>query len=385
MSIVKNIFVASLLFIPLLVWANTDETKQQISDVELQIAKLNQTLRSLKSKLREESPTGEAMIFENQMEDSDINDEKSFVLTKNDMKSNELKKLFKESHGHDFFGLKSYNTNYFLPVSYSASKYRRINSGTHYNNYTPEQMDKYGYYEKNMEAEFQLSFKKPLSYDFFGFNESINFAYTQKVWWAVYSEKESAPFRESNYMPEFFVTVPTSDVVDDASGLKATKFGFIHESNGQDGYRSRSWNRLYLAGLWQWNNFFLTTRAWYRFSEDEKYEGYYDGAVNPDSGKHEPNDKGDDNPNIENYLGYGDLKLSYLYGDAQMNALLRYNFGSGGTNRGAVDFSCSYPFFNSKNTFWYVKFFNGYGESLIEYDQSVTKTSFGFSFSRTLF
>jgi len=44
-----------------------------------------------------------------------------------------------------------------------------------------------------------------------------------------------------------------------------------------------------------------------------------------------------------------------------------------------------YPFFGSTNMYWYTKIFSGYGESLIDYDRSITKASFGFSFSRGLF
>lgn len=120
-------------------------------------------------------------------------------------------------------------------------------------------------------------------------------------------------------------------------------------------------------------------------SRKEKYDGYYDGLVNPSTGKIEPDNAGDDNPDIQNYLGYGDIKLKYLYGEHEIGSLFRYNFGSGGKNRGAIDAHWSYPFLNSANTFWYVKVFSGYGESLIDYDRSVTKALFGFSFSRDSF
>ncbi|MDP1785316.1 MAG: phospholipase A, partial [Sulfuricurvum sp.] len=227
------------------------------------------------------------------------------------------------------------------------------------------------------------SLTKMLTYNLFGWNEYINFAYTQKVWWQVYSN--SAPFRAINYMPELFMGVPVSESISDVSGLKLAKFGFMHESNGQEGYRSRSWNRLYLAGIWQWDNLFLTTRVWYKIPENKKYDGYFEGVVNPATGAYEPNYPGDDNPDIQDYLGYGDVKLKYLYEKHEVGALFRYNFGSGGTSRGAVDAHWSYPFLNSGNTFWYAKLFSGYGESLIDYDRSVTKVLFGFSFSRDLF
>ncbi len=205
------------------------------------------------------------------------------------------------------------------------------------------------------------------------------FGYTQKVWWQFYSG--SAPFRETNYLPEIFVTVPSSQSLDDSLGLKAIKIGFVHESNGQEGYRSRSWNRLYATGMWQWGNLFLATRAWYRIPESEKEPGYYEGDLGPDYA----NVNGDDNPDIEKYLGYGDIKIDYLNGKSKYGLLIRNNLRLNRDNKGAVELNWSYPFFDSPNTFWYLKFFHGYGESLIDYNTEVTKAAFGFSFSRGLF
>jgi len=290
-----------------------------------------------------------------------------YALKKLDTNTPETKELISSNIEGNFFGLKPHHTNFILPASYSSKKYKRINSA---NLNAPT-----SYYDSNSEVEFQISLKKPLTYNLFGFNEYITAAYTQKVWWQMYSE--SAPFRETNYLPELFMTIPSSQDIDEKYGLKANKIGFVHESNGQEGYKSRSWNRFYLSGDFQFDNLFITPRIWYRVSEDKKNEDFYNGT--------KPNASGDDNPNIENYLGYGDLKVNYLYGKHEFGSVFRYNFGSGGTNRGSINAHWSYPFFDSKNTFWYIKFFNGYGESLIDYDRSVTKTAFGFSFSRGLF
>ncbi|PHR56196.1 MAG: hypothetical protein COA44_08890 [Arcobacter sp.] len=299
-----------------------------------------------------------------------------FALAKMDTNTPETKKLMKSLTSGGFFGLQAYNTNFYLPISYAHDKPTRINSLYHRddpNSPIPSDIT----YSENVEAQFQLSLKKQISYDFFGLNEFIYFAYTQKVWWQIYAD--SAPFRETNYLPEFFMTVPSSFKMDEAIGLKAIKYGFIHESNGQEGYRSRSWNRVYLTGMWQWGNLFAATRAWYRLNENEKPADY--DSLGPIGA----NSKGDDNPDIAEYLGYGDIRLSYLNGKSQYEVLLRNNLRLNSQNKGAIEFSWSYPFFDSPNTFWYIKLFNGYGESLIDYDNEVTKASIGFSFSRGLF
>lgn len=265
------------------------------------------------------------------------------------------------------FGILPYHKNYILPFSYSSNKYNR-----HYSTYLQDNAPLT--YDDNMEIEFQLSIQKPISYNLLGLNEYLSFGYTQQVWWQAYSD--SAPFRETNYIPEIFITIPTPYDVDRDSNLKAIKFGYRHQSNGQEGYRSRSWNRLFLTSFWQWDNLFLKVQAWYRIPEDKKSEAFYNGT--------DANAKGDDNPNIEDYLGYGDIEIKYLYGYNQFGFKLRNNLKLK-ENKGSIQLDYSTPFRISKNTYWYVKFFNGYGESIIDYDRSVTKASFGFSFYRSLF
>jgi phospholipase A1/A2 len=291
-----------------------------------------------------------------------------YALAKMDTDTPETKRLLKSVMDEGFFGLQPYETNYLLPISYGKDKPPRISSSSPVND---------SFYDQNTEVEFQFSLKKQLSYNLFGFNEYINVAYTQKVWWQLYTD--SGPFRETNYLPEFFVSVPTSQTVDDVTGLKAVKVGFLHESNGQEGYRSRSWNRIYLTGLWQWKNLFLATRAWYRIPESEKSDGYYDGLSS------DPNESGDDNPDIEKYLGYGDIRIDYLYKNSHFGLLFRNNLRMNGDNKGAVELNYSHPITDSANTFLYIKLFNGYGESLIDYNRNVTKAAIGFSFSRGLF
>ncbi len=282
-----------------------------------------------------------------------------FILKKID-KTDEDADAFIRRYISSDFGLYAYRPNYFLPFAYASAPYP-IWSET---GATAGQE-----YEKKYETEFQISLKKLLSFDLFGLNEAIVAAYTQKVWWQLYSG--SAPFRETNYEPEIFVTFPTSEYVDRHSGLKGVRFGFAHESNGRGGLQSRSWNRLYIGTLWQFGNLFASIRGWYRL---------------PESAKTSPTDtEGDDNPDLTHYLGYGDVTLSYLAGKHQVSLLLRDNLHFRGGNRGAAMLDWSYPLPYAEHTFWYVKLFSGYGESLIDYNRYVSKAAFGLSFSRGIF
>ena len=98
------------------------------------------------------------------------------------------------------FGIYPYKKNYFLPATYT------------FNNISNRD---------NFETSFQISLEKPISNDFFGLNETISIAYTQKSFWQTASS--SAPFRETNYEPEIFMQIPNDDKY-----LKLYKTSFLH-------------------------------------------------------------------------------------------------------------------------------------------------------------
>ena len=196
------------------------------------------------------------------------------------------------------------------------------------------------------ELHFEFSFERPITYDALGFGEKFSFAYAQNSWWQI--TQDSAPFRESNYRPELYVSAP----VPFADELK---IGAMHESNGKGGEESRSWNRLYAQSTWSAGGFSITPRAWYAFWLDRT------------------------NEDIADYMGYGDLRASYTFGKQRLSALWRNNLHFDGSNRGAIELNYSFPIFNS-GFYGYLRYFNGYGESLADYKRSVNKIGIGLSF-----
>ncbi|HEY6561771.1 MAG TPA: phospholipase A [Polyangiaceae bacterium] len=96
------------------------------------------------------------------------------------------------------------------------------------------------------QVKFQFSFK----YDLWPnrSRHNVYFAYTQKSLWDLYSR--SSPFRESNYNPQVFYSHRHvgADRAHPGCSLVAEQAGFDHESNGEDGNQSRSWNRVFAAG-----------------------------------------------------------------------------------------------------------------------------------------
>jgi phospholipase A1 len=99
-------------------------------------------------------------------------------------------------------------------------------------------------FTRETEVKFQFSFK----YDLWPStsHHTVYLAYTQKSLWDLY--EPSAPFRESNYAPELFYAHYHSELHGQpppGCGLFREQLGIEHESNGESGKLSRSWNRLF--------------------------------------------------------------------------------------------------------------------------------------------
>jgi phospholipase A1 len=89
-------------------------------------------------------------------------------------------------------------------------------------------------------------------------------------------------------------------------------------------------------------------------------------------------DKNDYNSELIDYIGHGYIKFMLPYKKHFVDLKLRQSFDS----KGSVEVNYSYPTFGRDDLFLYVKFFNGYGESFIDYDNHVKKIGIGFSISR---
>ncbi|MDD2266150.1 phospholipase A [Sulfuricurvum sp.] len=244
------------------------------------------------------------------------------------------------------FGILPHEKNYLIPFSYTTENYEKRNS-----------IDYPGYnvFNSNVETEFQISFKKTLSYDLLGWNETLSFGYTQEVWWQLYTN--SAPFRETNYKPEFWITIPSTHELDSLSGLKDISIGFLHKSNGLGKPLSRDMNQVYSDLDFQYNDLLIQLRGCYTHASS-------------------------DNKDITSYLGYGHLKFKYLYGQHQFELTLRDNLYFNSNNRGSIEGEYSYPINNSKNNFLFIKGFSGYGESLMDYNHPQNRLGIGLLISR---
>jgi len=85
--------------------------------------------------------------------------------------------------------------------------------------------------------------------------------------------------------------------------------------------------------------------------------------------------KDDDNPDIDRFLGYGQINVHYLLDGHLVGFFVRNNLRGSG-NKGALQVEWSFPL--TKFLSGYIQYFNGYGESLIDYRASANRIGAGF-------
>lgn len=203
------------------------------------------------------------------------------------------------------------------------------------------------------ELAFQLSFKFKLAEKPLDMPADVWFGYTQRSFWQAFNSKQSSPFRATDYRPEVMAVFPT-DFKLLGMNMRMLNLGFVHESNGQGASLSRSWNRVYAQAGLERGDFSLLVRRWLRIREDADE---------------------DDNPDIQDYLGKGDIVATWSRGAHELSLLGRYNFAKG---HGAAQLGWAFPLAKDVPRLkGYVQLFSGYGYSLIDYNHAQTVLGIG--------
>ena len=245
------------------------------------------------------------------------------------------------------FTLMAHKPNYILAGAYNSKGYDATLFQEQYRDPSIEFGD--------TEAQFQISIKTPLWVGLFD-KVDIYGAYTNRSFWQVYNSGLSSPFRETDHEPEIWAQFTPAWEIFGFKNL-ANSIGFVHQSNGQGGVLSRSWNRVYANFVFARGNFAIGFKPWIRLSED---------ASN------------DDNPDITDYLGHYELRAGYKWNEQVFSVMSRNNLESG-FDRGAFEFGWSFPLWKYPYLKGYIQYFRGYGESLIDYNHRVHRIGIGVS------
>lgn len=235
---------------------------------------------------------------------------------------------------------------YILPVSYMKNANRTPSS--------PRLgATNYDFGIDNLEAKYQISFKVPLLTGWLEDRTTLWFGYTQNSFWQVYNTDDSAPFRETNFEPEIFLRHALNYDLGPGT-LNGVTLGLNHESNGQSEPRSRSWNRIMGSVTYSYDRWLFMVQPWYRL---------------PESGNE------DDNADIERYLGHGNYRFIYKWTDDRTLSLNMMNNLRSEDNKTSIELGYSFPMGDTIKGF--VHYYNGYGESLIDYNQRIQRIGIG--------
>lgn len=195
--------------------------------------------------------------------------------------------------------------------------------------------------EYNSDAKFQVSIRNRLTNSTLPFKTYLFLTYTQKAFWDVF--QESFPFRDLNYNPTLGIG---KALVRNNRFLGTITMQFEHESNGKNGLDSRSWNKVSFAT-------YLTMDDRWTF-QSKLWIPIVDSGNNKD---------------IVDYAGWGFVSMDYS------SPKQKYNVSCVVTKRGGVNLNAnvelnfSIRLFSDDNQFLYVQYYNGYGESMLDYNR----------------
>lgn len=207
------------------------------------------------------------------------------------------------------------------------------------------------------DTKVQVSIKTPILKDF-----PLYIGYTQLMMWDLFHE--SSPFRDINYNPELFYRFgfdgPLPAIVD---------LGYEHESNGKDGPDSRSWNRAYVR--YQQNRAWSERQLWWSFK------------VWIATGMDEPGSL-----RLPKRRGQWEIQIgaSDVFGKIfAVNELILRIYGGGSTRSNPLQGGQEITYREKSSTRkfllpFYVQLFHGYGENLLDADDSHWGLRGGFGF-----
>ncbi|WP_406235576.1 phospholipase A [Isoptericola jiangsuensis] len=247
------------------------------------------------------------------------------------------------------FQLRAYKPVYLLPAFWTSDKNQMPQSPNPANSVTtPQVLD-------STELKFQISFKTKIAENLFGDNGDIWAGYTQSSRWQAYNAENSRPFRETNYEPEVMMVFRNGYSIGGWRG-RMTGISLNHQSNGRPDPLSRSWNRVMLNIGLDRENWALVLRPWYRIPETRS---------------------DDNNPDIEDYMGRGDATLIWNRNGHEIALMARHSLRTGDRSHGALQLDYGFPISNLLRG--HIQVFDGYGESMIDYNHKATYVGVGVS------
>ncbi len=198
------------------------------------------------------------------------------------------------------------------------------------------------------DAVFQLSIRQRLRKSILPFNSFLYLTYTQKSFWDIY--RESSPFRDNNYNPGIGIGKYIIEKNQLRGGLLVA---FEHESNGREDKESRSWNYISINGKYFINMLLsIGFKVWIP---------YVDGG---------------ENKNLLEHRGLGTISFNAITGNRKWWITTELTPRKGWGNINTI-VSIGYKLSEKLNQSFFLRFSDGVGESLLNYNKYSTNLRFG--------
>jgi phospholipase A1 len=201
----------------------------------------------------------------------------------------------------------------------------------------------------NSDVKFQISISQRLTKSVLPWHTYLFLMYTQKVFWDVF--KVSMPMHDFSFNPGIGLSKPLFNK--DRYIGKATLM-IEHESNGRDDVQSRSWNRISLGASIIINEWLMVHgKVWIPIVD------------------------GENNRDILDYTGLWQNGLVVSTPNKQFiwGVTLTRRRGWKPRFNTCVDFS--WRMWNKANQYFYIQYYNGYGESLLDYNKFTSMLRIG--------
>ena len=250
-------------------------------------------------------------------------------------------------HTGELFAPRAYRPVYVLPATWTSRVNRSPGSPSPDHTVTSELE------LRAVETKYQISLKAKLLPDILGLPVSLWGGYTQSSRWQVYNGAASRPFRETNYEPEGMLVWPMKGEILGWQ-MRMASVSLTHQSNGRSLPLSRSWNRII-------GTLALERGEW--VAELRPFGRIYEGRNE------------DDNPDILNYIGRGEILLSRYWGNHALSFQLRHTLRTADKSRGSAQVDYVFPLTGALHG--HLQIFSGYGESLVDYNVRQTKVGVG--------
>ena len=203
---------------------------------------------------------------------------------------------------------------------------------------------------KNSDVKFQLSISQRLTKSKLPFDTYLFITYTQKAFWNVF--QESLPMYDLNFNPGIglsHLVIHRNRLIGQVSLL------IEHESNGKDSIYSRSWNKIsFMGALAVDRNVELQFKTWIPII---------------DSGN---------NRDILKYCGIFQLAGSYISDNRRFGATVILTKRSGWNFNFNTVIELNARLFPNENQYFFIQYYNGYGEGLLDYNKFHSRLRVGF-------